>query len=282
MSILEVGFDKQFDDINTAINTANEGDIVIIHSGNYSGPIYLNKYVHLRAHGNEFIENNVYISFSSSDPLGTLNINVPFNEEGPLYIEGLTIENIASWRRCIYIETDNTSNIIINKCSFIPNLNDGYSYGHNNNGAVVNIYNSTIRRGYGNTINSNSNVSIIKCDFNQEYKDWNEHKGPSDYVDVATIGTIDYGPNYGEFLLPIDLHYFNGKIYLENDLTQNIKVILKRRLDNSIVDETYSTSSGTFNLKTYFPNEYHYIEAMSPNNDYNSVIVDWLYPTTSG
>ncbi|MBW0149235.1 Ig-like domain-containing protein [Marinobacter arenosus] len=203
--ILNVGETRTFKTIQSAIDAANEGDVVLIDAGVYDEGVRLDKLVHLK--GNSENPADVVIKKqggSYSEPphysLAVAGGTIVYANEDVI-VEGLSIAGNPShdWHSAVRFPNHRGS-VIFNKVRILSSRNHHTLYGLSTPGRVE-FRNSYLERGYA-TFNrmNDGQIALNKVVAPAGISYWSSsvRAAPSDSITSAAEG---YGPSYGEWLL---------------------------------------------------------------------------------
>lgn len=283
MAYLYVGSGEDYSTVQSAVDAASDGDIVLIEPGGYSEEVTLNKAVSLRANTENYTDTVIINSTTINPPL-TIDY-LPTGHQS-IYLEGIKFTKVGgSWQRLTAILNANSYlSVYYNRCSIIAGANQYPISTDNNNLWRLEINNCYLVRGYAHILNCNwNNITsddILKTELNNAYYCY-LCTGAPDSNDNVTTTTSGYGPYYGEYYIDLPVATCSGITYVNDVPTGNIPVRLYRRSSGELVGETTSVSGGLFEVETPYE-ENHYVIGLYPASGTNALIYDWISPTISG
>lgn len=232
------GFDADFSDLQTAVNAANPGDMLLIHGSaiNY-GAVTVNKYIRLCGPG-YFLDLNPQTQTNKQE--ATLSSLTVGSGASGIYVKGLTFNG--------GISLDSVYNPIIESCRFAQQFWAGYSI----------------------SANYSQNIEVRKCFINNELGIMGQ--GGSDFVITNSIilgsnlmqlsNSVLFNNNFhaswdiGQF----DNCNFEGNIFVQNG-TSFSSLTNSTFYNNLAADSLFANSNGNQNnvdMSTVFLNWYIY------------------------
>jgi len=296
MGILEVGINKEYTTIQSAITAAIYNDIILIYPGAYYETIIINKIIHLCGNTDNPIGGDVSIISDYSTPL-IINCNTSIN--GTMYMEKLKLittstSNIDSSFR---ISQSNTNiHLIINRCVLMAGDNNTNNITFEPSQTcgsfiVSNCYleSDGLHIEHLNVVDSSS---MIKTECNKTLSTYDGEPTVNDTVGSPTYG---YGPNYGSNNITPYMYYFSGyTTKLNLPVSRIVKAFTEDKYEYSpikseqtytCVGETLSSGGGGlggyFYLQTTFSGAHQIIcEDDEDGVKYNDLIFSDVYPAT--
>jgi len=293
MGILEVGINKEYTTVQSAVTAAISNDIVLIYPGIYNEIVVVDKIVHLCGNTDNPINGDVSIISDSGTPL---SVNCDTVTSGTMYIEKLKLITTST----SYIDSSfkipqsNTNlHLVMNRCVLravnVNTTNILFEPSQTCGSIVVsNCYLESIglHIEYLNNVNFSS---ITKTECNKIFEVGNGDPTVNDTVNTPTYG---YGPNYGSNNITPYMYYFSGyTTKLNLPVSRVVKAFTKDKYAYSpieaeqtytCIDETVSASgTGYFYLQTTFSGAHQIIcEDDEEGVKYNDLIFSNVYPAT--
>jgi|GEM_PF-2890437 len=211
-NIVRVGASYEHSTIQSAIDAAQIGDLILIEEGEYNEPVTVNKLVHLK--GNSDDPANVvltYIDGAYGEHAGSLEINLSEalpDKNTPIILEGFTIKSNPShsWHQALKIVNTHAP-VVVSKMMLETSNGNSYTMAGPENdtgsGAITYVVNSYLFRGYATFTNLHAdNLYLVNSELSESLSVYSSSYSLklSDFVLTATE---NYGINYGtELLVP--------------------------------------------------------------------------------
>lgn len=204
-----VGVKKDYNNIKSAINDAENDDIIVIDPGIYKENVVVNKLVHLRGNTDSPEKGEVVINGQNDVPL--VFDYLPAKKE-TIHIEGLElIRNEGSCQKvCLIANSNSDLSVIFNKCRILGgSVQYSISISTNvytNEVIVERCYLQRGRSHLSRFVDACNNYSeIIKTELNTSFA-INLCKDRPNKINVVERPTHGYGPAYGSYCKRVSEH----------------------------------------------------------------------------
>lgn len=296
MGILEVGINKEYITVQSAVTAATNNDIILIYPGIYDEIVVVNKIIHLCGNTNNPVSGDVSIVSDYGTPL---SINCDAVTSGTIYIEKLKLVTTSTsyidssfkipqsntnlhlvMNRCVLRAVDmNTTNILFEPSQTCGSIVVSSCY----------LESTGLHIEYLNDVNFSS---VIKTECNKIFEAGNGDPIVNDTVNTSTYG---YGPNYGNNNITPYMYYFSGyTTKLNLPVSRVVKAFTEDKYAYSPIEaeqtytcvgETLSSGGGGwggyFYLQTTFSGAHQVIcEDDEDGVKYNDLIFSDVYPAT--